>query len=100
MRTKQVQALRRAVAMEIHNLLAIRRSLRRFRRELMDGKSAKELLPTARGHISRGMLMAYAETAFKHAVRNTCFARRALFRAVHEAGQGEVTVSGRRVGAE
>ncbi len=86
MRTKQVQALRRAVAMEIHNLLAIRRSLNRFRRELKEGKSPQEKLPTARGHIPRGMLLAYAETAFKHGVRNACFARRALFRAEHERG--------------
>lgn len=86
MRTKQVQALRRAVAMEILNLLAIRRSLNRFRRELKEGKSPQEKLPTARGHIPRGMLLAYAETAFKHGVRNACFARRALFRAEHECG--------------
>jgi len=87
MRTPTVQAHRRAVALEVHNLLAIRRSLTRFRRELKEGRPASEAVPTARGPIPRGMLLAYAETAFKHGMRNVCIARRALFRAEHESEQ-------------
>jgi hypothetical protein len=91
MHTKPFPALRRAIALEIHNLLAIRRSLARFRREIREGKSPNERVPTARGHVPRGMLLAYAETAFKHGVRNVCFARRALFRAELEGRVAEST---------
>lgn len=82
MRTKPFAANRRVIAVEIKNMLQLRRSLRRLRSELATGRSAAELVRTPRGDIARGMLLRYAEAAFGLSVARACAARRVLFRRI------------------
>ena len=86
MHSKPFPAYRRAIALELKNLLAIRRTMARLRRELAAGRPADELLITARGKLSRGTLLAYAQTAYRFSLRNVCLSRRVLFQKQHGAG--------------
>lgn len=77
---KPFAANRRVIAVEIKNLLSLRRSMRRLRRELAAGRSPAEMVRTPRGDIPRGMLLSYAEVSFGHSIAKVCVARRVLFR--------------------
>ena len=80
MKTKPFPAYRRVIAVELQNLLRIRRSMSRLRREIDQGLPTSGLIRTARGEMTRGMLLVYAEAAFMNGLRNVCAARRVLFR--------------------
>lgn len=86
---KPFPAHRRVIAVELHNLLRIRRSLAKLRRELREGRSASEMVRTARGAMTRAMLLAYAEAAFMNGLRSVCAARRVLFRLENEASAAD-----------
>lgn len=77
---KPFSANRRVIAVEIKNLLSLRRSMRRLRRELATGRSPSEMVRTPRGDISRIMLLRYAELSFRNGLVKVCAARRVLFR--------------------
>lgn len=80
MTQKPFVAHRRVIAVEIKNLLSLRRSMRRLRNELASGRSPAEMVRTQRGDIPRGMLLRYAEVSFDHGLARVCAARRVLFR--------------------
>lgn len=80
MNQKPFAANRRVIAVEIRNLLTLRRSMGRLRRELAAGRSPAEMVRTPRGDIARGMLLKYAEVSFGLGVAKVCAARRVLFR--------------------
>jgi len=82
---KPFAANRRVIAVEIKNLLCLRRSMRRLRNELAAGRSPAEMLRTPRGDIPRGMLLRYAEVSFGFGIAKVCAARRVLFRKAAEA---------------
>lgn len=84
MTQKPFAANRRTIAVEIRNLLQLRRSMRQLRNELAAGRSPAEMVRTPRGDIPRGMLLRYAEVAFGLSVARACAARRVLFRRVAE----------------
>ena len=84
MTQKPFAANRRVIAIEIRNMLQLRRSMRRLRSELAAGRSPAEMVRTPRGDITRGMLLRYAEVAFGLSVARACAARRVLFRRVEE----------------
>lgn len=88
MTQKPFAANRRTIAVEIRNLLQLRRSMRQLRNELAAGRPPAEMVRTPRGDIPRGMLLRYAEVAFGLSVARACAARRVLFRRVAEAGAG------------
>lgn len=94
MNQKPFAANRRVIAVEITNLLSLRRSMRRLRRELAAGRSPAEMVRTPRGDIPRGMLLRYAEVSFTLSLAKVCAARRVLFRraaqeaALAQADQG------------
>ena len=85
MTQKPFAAARRVIAVEIKNLLSLRRSMRRLRKELAVGRSPAEMVRTPRGDIPRGMLLRYAEVSFGSGVARVCAARRVLFRNAAEA---------------
>jgi hypothetical protein len=85
MTQKPFAANRRVIAVEIKNLLSLRRSMRRLRNELASGCSPAEMVRTHRGDISRGMLLRYAEVSFAHGLARVCLARRVLFRKAAES---------------
>jgi hypothetical protein len=92
MKTKPFAANRRVIAVEIKNMLHLRRSMRRLRREIAAGRSAAEMVRTPRGDISRGILLRYAEVSFGLSVARACAARRVLFRRV--AGEAVIAQAG------
>ena len=85
MTQKPFAANRRVIAVEIKNLLSLRRSMRRLRNELAAGRSPAEMVRTPRGDIPRGMLLHYAEVSFGFGLAKVCAARRVLFRKAAEA---------------
>lgn len=85
MTQKPFAANRRVIAVEIKNLLSLRRSMRRLRDELAAGRSPAEMVRTPRGDITRGMLLRYAEVSFGIGLAKVCAARRVLFRRAAEA---------------
>jgi hypothetical protein len=87
MTQKPFAANRRVIAVEIKNLLSLRRSMRRLRSELAAGRSPVEMVRTPRGDIPRGMLLRYAEVSFGFGVAKVCAARRVLFRKAAEAAE-------------
>jgi hypothetical protein len=90
MTKKPFAANRRVIAVEIANLLSLRRTMKRLRGELAAGRSPTEMLRTARGDIPRAMLLRYAEVSFGIGMQRTCAARRVLFRLTAAAGgEGE-----------
>ena len=88
MTKKPFAANRRVIAVEIANLLSLRRTMKRLRGELAAGRSPMEMLRTARGDIPRAMLLRYAEVSFGIGMQRTCAARRVLFRLTAAAGGG------------
>lgn len=80
MTKKPFPAYRRIIAVELQNLLRVRRSMNRLRQELAIGLPASGMIRTARGHMTRGMLLQYAQAAFLNGLKNVCVARRVLFR--------------------
>lgn len=92
MKTKPFAANRRVIAVEIKNMLHLRRSMRRLRSEIAAGRSAAEMLRTPRGDIARGILLRYAEASFGLSVARACAARRVLFRKI--AGEAAVAQAG------
>ncbi|MDK6076178.1 MULTISPECIES: hypothetical protein [Massilia] len=86
---KPFAAYRRVVAIEIANLLSLRRSMKRLRGELAAGCSPTEMLRTPRGDIPRHMLLRYAEVSFGIGVGRVCAARRVLFRLAAGEGRGK-----------
>lgn len=90
MNQKPFAANRRVIAVEVRNLLILRRSMGRLRRELAAGRSPAEMVRTPRGDIARGMLLKYAEVSFSLGMAKVCAARRVLFRrAVQEAAPAQ-----------
>jgi len=85
MNKKLFAANRRVIAVEIRNLLSLRRSMRRLRNELAAGRSPAEMIRTPRGDIPRAMLLRYAEVSFGFGLAKVCAARRVLFRKTAEA---------------
>lgn len=92
MTQKPFAANRRTIAVEIRNLLQLRRSMRQLRNELAAGRPPAEMVSTPRGNIPRGMLLRYAEVAFGLSVARVCAARRVLFRRI--AGEAAVAQGG------
>lgn len=88
MTKKPFAANRRTIAVEIRNMLQLRRSIRQLRRELAAGRPAAEMVRTPRGDIPRKMLLQYAEVAFGLSLARACAARRVLFRRI--AGESAV----------
>lgn len=79
--TKPFAANRRIIAVELSNLLRIRRTITRMSRELEAGLPPGEMIATGGGRqIPRQMLLAYARIAFSNGLRNVCLARKALFK--------------------
>lgn len=85
MNQKPFAANRRVIAVEIKNLLSLRRTMRRLRNEIAAGCSPAEMVRTPRGDIPRRMLLRYAEVSFAFGIAKVCAARRVLFRKVAEA---------------
>jgi hypothetical protein len=77
---KPFAANRRVIAVEIANLLILRRTMSRLRGEIAAGYSPSEMLRTPRGDIPRIMLLRYAEVSFGIGLKRICAARRVLFR--------------------
>lgn len=92
MKPKPYAANRRVIAVEVKNMLQLRRSMRLLRREIAAGQLAAEMVRTPRGYIARGALLRYAEVSFGLSVARTCAARRVLFRMI--AGEATVTRKG------
>ena len=92
MTQKPFAANRRTIAVQIRNLLQLRRSMHQLRNELAAGRSPAEMVSTPRGDIPRGMLLRYAEVAFGLSVARVCAARRVLFRRI--AGEAAVAQDG------
>jgi hypothetical protein len=69
---------RYAVSIELRNLLRIRRSLNRIRRECMAGKGDR-VIDTPRGKYTSRELLLMAEEAFTNSVQRVCRERRRLF---------------------
>jgi len=80
MNKKPYAANRRVIAVEISNLLSLRRTMRRLRGEIAAGRSPTEMLRTPRGDIPRYMLLRFAEVSFGIGLKRICAARRVLFR--------------------
>lgn len=80
MKQKPFAANRRVIAVEVANLLSLRRSMRRLRSEIEEGQSPTEMVRTPRGEIARHMLLLYAELSFVNGLQRVCAARRVLFR--------------------
>lgn len=89
MMQKPFAANRRVIAVEIANLLSLRRSMKRLRSELAAGRSPTEMMRTPRGDIPRYMLLRYAEVSFGFGVGRVCAARRVLFR-LNSSAAGEM----------
>jgi hypothetical protein len=89
MTQKPFPAYRRVIAIEIANLLSLRRSMKRLRGELAAGCSPTEMLRTPRGEIPRHMLLRYAEVSFRIGMGRVCAARRVLFRLAAGEGSGK-----------
>jgi hypothetical protein len=88
---KPFAAHRRVIAVEISNMLSLRRTMKRLRGELQAGRSATEMLHTPRGDIPRYMLLRFAEVSFEIGLKKVCAARRVLFRLATAAGEGAKT---------
>lgn len=96
---KPFAAYRRVIAIEIANLLSLRRSMKRLRGELAAGCSPTEMLRTPRGEIPRHMLLRYAEVSFGIGVGRVCAARRVLFRLAAGEGNGKSGQAGANASA-
>lgn len=78
-RTPEVSASRRLVAVELLNLLRIRRTMGKLDAQMSRGAAGWEMVLVGPGQrMPRGVLLAYARAAFARGVRNVCLARRAL----------------------
>ena len=86
---KPFAAHRRVIAVEIGNMLSLRRTMKRLRRELDAGRPAAEMLRTPRGDIPRYMLLRFAEVSFGIGLKRVCAARRVLFRMAAKAAGGD-----------
>lgn len=87
MNQKHFSANRRVIAVEIANVLSLRRTMRRLRNEIAAGRSPNEMLRTPRGDIPRHMLLRYAEVSFGIGLKRICAGRRVLFRLRAAAGK-------------
>lgn len=78
---KPFAANRRVIALEIENLLRIRRTMARVTLELEAGLPPEGLINTGAGRLMpRHMLLAYARLAFANGMKNVGMARKVLFR--------------------
>lgn len=87
---KPFAAHRRVIAVEIANMLSLRRTMKRLRRELEAGRPAAEMLRTPRGDIPRYMLLRFAEVSFGIGLKRVCAARRVLFRLTVKAAAEDI----------
>jgi hypothetical protein len=85
-------ANRRVIAVEISNLLSLRRAMKRLRGDMAAGRSPTEMLRTPRGDMPRYMLLRFAEVSFEIGPKRICAARGVLFRLnVAAGGEAEKT---------